>query len=124
MDSNAPCLYKDSKGNRCWDPVFKGKGYCKKHLKPYEYSNWGTDLPKNYRVKHTATLSRDKYICYLCGEGAANAVEHVIPRHLGGSDNMHNLKAVHDACQRQKTAAEANEAKRQRNTGMKRGSNR
>lgn len=130
MESNAPCLYTAENGARCYNDVVTGKGYCKGHLKPFEFNTYGEGLPKNWRTIHAAVLRRDKGVCYLCGSATplADGVEHVKPRALGGSDKMFNLRAVHDKvapyCHRAKTAADANEIKRQNNTAKRRGLNR
>ena len=59
-------------------------------------------------------LKRDRYVCYLCGNTGADAVDHIVNN---DDDSLENLKAVHQNvppyCHRQKTAKEANIAKRQ-----------
>jgi 5-methylcytosine-specific restriction protein A len=123
MKSNAPCLYKDKKsGVRCYNDVDGGSGYCKTHREPFKNNWWGADLPKDWPRRRESVIRRDKGLCYIClqegreGKGADGA-EHIIPRNEGGSDELFNLKAVHDKvapyCHRTKTAQDANRAKAQ-----------
>lgn len=126
MSSNAPCLHNNNKPNRCWKQVVKGTGYCKAHQpEAFKYHIWGGDsLPRNWRQLSETVIRRDKGICYICGGKGADTADHIIPRHLGGSDALHNLKAIHDSvaphCHREKTAQEANAAKKALNTFKRR----
>jgi 5-methylcytosine-specific restriction endonuclease McrA len=47
-----------------------------------------------------AVLERDGYVCRYCG-GPAKTADHVIPKALGGTDDMSNLVA---ACRRHNSA--------------------
>lgn len=37
-------------------------------------------------------------VCHLCGKPGADSVDHVIPRSLGGSDDLTNLRPAHFTC--------------------------
>jgi hypothetical protein len=54
-------------------------------------------------------LQRDLYRCRLClpRVTAAHAVDHIVPKHLGGTDEPSNLQAICKPCHDAKTAAEA-----------------
>lgn len=53
-----------------------------------------------------ALLARDGSACYLCGQRADELdpleIEHVRPRHAGGSDDLNNLRLAHRSCNRTK----------------------
>ena len=58
-------------------------------------------------------LERDKYVC-RCAEcvqsgvvKAANEVDHIVPKYLGGTDDPKNLQAINRDCHRRKTNSEA-----------------
>lgn len=36
--------------------------------------------------------------CHLCGKPGATTADHVVPRHNGGSDSIHNLRPAHSRC--------------------------
>lgn len=55
-------------------------------------------------------LARDRYRCRKCGARATH-IDHVVPRHLGGSDHPRNLAALCRACHQRKTSREANAAR-------------
>lgn len=44
--------------------------------------------------------------CDICGQGLATQVDHVRPRHLGGTDARANLRALCASCHRRKSALE------------------
>ena len=72
-------------------------------------------LPPNWQHTRRRILRRDHWICYVCGKGGANGVDHVVPAFQGGSDDDSNLRAIHEfPCHASKTASEANAAKPKR----------
>ena len=60
-------------------------------------------------------LDRDRRICQLCGGPEADTVDHVVPVSQGGTDDLSNLRAVHDRnwphCHRQLTSRQGVEAR-------------
>ena len=50
-----------------------------------------------WKTQRLLVLRRDSYICAYCGE-AANEVDHVHPRVLGGTDDLDNLVACCRRC--------------------------
>lgn len=42
-----------------------------------------------------ATILADSTICHICGHDGADAVDHVIPIDLGGTNHPSNLKPAH-----------------------------
>lgn len=109
MASNAPCLHKDSKGNKCWNSVFKN-GYCEKH-QPEPWYNPNYKKPKNWESLKRFVIARDRGVCYICGEGGSDSVDHIVPKSEGGSDLTENLAAVHEKipphCHKEKTKQES-----------------
>ena len=49
-------------------------------------------------------------VCGSCGNSGAVEVDHIIPRHLGGSSDPANLMAVCRECHGRKSSAEGNAA--------------
>jgi 5-methylcytosine-specific restriction endonuclease McrA len=47
------------------------------------------------RVEVLAVLGS---VCWLCGGEGADSLDHVIPRSLGGTDELGNLRPAHRAC--------------------------
>lgn len=66
-----------------------------KETKPVKGST--SKWPRSLRYSRIWVLTRDKHMCAYCGE-PANQVDHVIPRHLGGSDLPSNLVASCARC--------------------------
>jgi 5-methylcytosine-specific restriction enzyme A len=56
-------------------------------------------------------LRRDSYLCQPCLQAgrttAAEAVDHIIPKARGGTDDARNLRAICGPCHREKTARES-----------------
>lgn len=49
-------------------------------------------------------LERDGGVCHLCGQAGATTVDHLVPAHLGGTDDLSNLAAAHMGCNSRKGA--------------------
>lgn len=133
MTSSAPCLHgtKSYQKNtqRCYRDAVDGSGYCEQH-KPKPYTIQGgwvktAPLPKGWGRVRENILRKHKGICYICGQPGADEVDHIIPRHLGGSDLPHNLAPIHQKlpphCHRKKTQEEAQEAKKMLRSKRRRG---
>lgn len=43
-------------------------------------------------------MRRDNGVCHICGQGAADAIDHIVPVSWGGSDNPENLAPAHTSC--------------------------
>ena len=71
----------------------------KKEPKP-----WASKWPKPYKFYRRYVLERDHWTCVYCGN-PANQVDHVIPRHRGGTDLPSNLVASCASCNVQKGTA-------------------
>jgi 5-methylcytosine-specific restriction endonuclease McrA len=58
-------------------------------------------------------MTRDRGVCYLCGEPGADTVDHIVP---GDDHSLPNLAAVHDRvaphCHRAKSSREGTDARR------------
>lgn len=80
---------------------------CKTHYIPWKGSTRKKRLPRGWQQTREAILTRDKGICYLCGERGADAVDHIEP---GDDHSPSNLAAVHQDippyCHRSKSAWE------------------
>lgn len=69
-----------------------------------------TPLPRDWRWRRAHVLRRDGYRCQIVGPrcaGRAAEVDHVVPAHLGGTDDLTNLQAACGPCHASKTGAEA-----------------
>jgi len=74
--------YVDKRGNRIWQHRTNASGYISGTIR--------------YKV-----LKRAKYCCELCGVSArdkALEVDHIIPRSLGGEDDIENFQALCYSC--------------------------
>lgn len=58
-----------------------------------------------------AILVRDGETCQTCG-ARATQVDHVLPRHQGGTNDPSNLRALCARCHRSKSGREGREAQR------------
>lgn len=61
-----------------------------------------------------AAMKRDNYLCQPCWSlgkvKPATEVDHILPKHKGGTDVPANLQAICKACHSAKTASEAAQA--------------
>jgi 5-methylcytosine-specific restriction endonuclease McrA len=64
--------------------------------------NW-----RRWKQLRDAVLARDGWVCWICHGPGATTVDHVLPRHLGGSDAVWNLRAAHFTCNKNKGIAVA-----------------
>jgi len=56
--------------------------------------------------KYREAVMRDaRGICHICGEGAADAIDHIVPVAWGGSDDPRNLAPAHTSCNSRKRDA-------------------
>ena len=57
-------------------------------------------IPKINWEKGVARSVKSKYgnACHLCGKKGADTIDHVIPRSVGGSDRLTNLRPAHRSC--------------------------
>ena len=96
-----PCLESDC------DNYAVYRGRCEEHYIPWQGSTRKDRLPKDWRTRRNAVLTRDKGVCYVCGGRGSDAVDHVVP---GDDHSMSNLKAIHQDvepyCHRTKSAME------------------
>lgn len=112
----------------CRAPMCPGKtqaasGYCDAHT--HLAIGWssqarGTAEQRGYgwewRKKRAAVLKRDRYLCQ-CSDCKgrclpASEVDHIVPKHLGGTDDFSNLAAINEDCHKAKTQREAQAARR------------
>lgn len=57
-----------------------------------------------WRRTRLLVLERDGWVCHVCRVPGATTVDHLIPAHLGGSDDLSNLAAAHLGCNARKGA--------------------
>lgn len=65
-----------------------------------------------WRAIRGRVLARDKFTCQVCGSHNANHVDHITPKHQGGTDDMGNLRAMCEACHQTKSSSEGGRASR------------
>ena len=98
----------------------KDKGYCETHA--HMRYGWakvqarqGSSSQRGYgsawRKLRTAIMERDGYLCQVCLKAdrltPAHAVDHIINKASGGTDDPSNLQAICHACHRTKTQNES-----------------
>jgi len=63
-------------------------------------------------------MERDYYLCQPCQQKGyvtrANAVDHILPKANGGTDDMNNLQAICHECHEAKTIEESGGRRRPR----------
>jgi len=59
---------------------------------------------RKWRELRRYVLARDNGMCWRCGLGGSDTVDHIVPRAHGGSDAPANLAAAHGKCNRDKGA--------------------
>ena len=85
---------------------------CPEHRPSFATSTYRIRPKVSHRLRRMV-LRRDGYLCQRCGAPATD-VDHVVPRHRGGSDRMDNLVSLCGPCHRAKTGREAQEARSDR----------
>jgi 5-methylcytosine-specific restriction endonuclease McrA len=87
----------------CGRPHRNKGGRCDLHRIPPRSGTYSRNAAK---VRATATL------CHLCGlpftDADSPVADHVIPRGIGGSDHLDNLKPAHRSCNGKKGATLGN----------------
>lgn len=66
---------------------------------------------KDIRAK-VSQLHAKENRCYLCRAAGGNSLDHIIPLHLGGADEIWNVALVHDECNSKKNGANLEETKK------------
>jgi 5-methylcytosine-specific restriction enzyme A len=81
---------------RPYCPEYAGvDGWCRAHWRPpFAY---GEPMSPDWPVIRHGILERDHWRCQLC-HAAANHVDHIIPRSVGGTDDPSNLRALCAPC--------------------------
>jgi len=93
----------------------KNVAYTKRSRDQKDKKPWKSELPPFHEVmlglfpnsiktkrhlwfkRRLIILKIHDYACYYCGD-PANTVDHIKPRHLGGTDHLHNLVAACNDC--------------------------
>ena len=105
-----PCTHPGGCPRLC-----KGTSRCPQH-KHKSRSNWPTTSAQvrgyghDWRKVRAAVMARSGGECQRCGSPASH-VDHVIPKHKGGTDELFNLQALCSGCHTAKTAAESARAR-------------
>lgn len=95
------------------------KGYCSKHA--HHRHSWHsrqagkTTTERGYgqawRKLRQQVMARDGYLCQVCKRQGrlteAQAVDHIINKASGGTDELTNLQAICHACHKAKTQKES-----------------
>ena len=55
-----------------------------------------------FKAQRLRVLSRDVNTCYYCGIDNATHVDHVVPKAMGGGDELDNLVAACASCNQRK----------------------
>jgi 5-methylcytosine-specific restriction endonuclease McrA len=84
-----PCL-------TCGCPT-RGHSYCPRHYPP-KATRQARGLGAGWPTLSAQVLARDEYVCWICGLGNANTVDHVVRRRDGGTNDPDNLRAAHRSC--------------------------
>lgn len=80
-----------------------------------QWANPSRGAPTHIRNR---VLARDGHACQRCGDDGAE-VDHIVPKFLGGTDDMDNLQTLCASCHWSKTKQESKIGqKRTSHTGM------
>lgn len=116
---STPCRFKGCSG--LVNSRLK-RGYCDKHAHLRTQSNWSSHQQKQgnttkrgyghaWRQRRADVLARDHFLCQVCLKNGyvtpATAVDHIINKASGGTDDMDNLQSICHACHKSKTQAES-----------------
>jgi 5-methylcytosine-specific restriction endonuclease McrA len=88
---------------------------------------WGSDRPSmgpRWAGIRQKVLRNSGGLCAICGGDGASEVDHIVPRHLGGSSEPANLQAVCRRCHGRKSASESHAVQARRRKLRKRPSER
>jgi 5-methylcytosine-specific restriction enzyme A len=96
MPSKPPSVGSRTSRQRPWDHGGKGR------------------IERGYDHRWTklrlVVLARDQHLCQPCHRAgrvtASEAVDHIIPKAKGGTDDLENLEAICESCHRDKTTAD------------------
>ena len=55
-----------------------------------------------FKAQRIRVLNRDAHTCYYCGIDNATHVDHVVPKAMGGGDELDNLVAACASCNQRK----------------------
>jgi len=55
-----------------------------------------------FKAQRLRVLRRDTNTCYYCGDNNATHVDHVVPKAMGGGDELDNLVAACATCNQRK----------------------
>lgn len=107
----------------CRSPMCPGKtqdsnGFCEKHAHlasgwnaPGRQSAAARGYGGEWRRLRARVLVRDRHLCQcencLGKRLSASEVDHIVPKHLGGTDDFANLCAINSDCHKEKTQRES-----------------
>lgn len=60
---------------------------------------------RRHQQHREAVMRRDHGVCHICGQPAADAIDHIVPVAWGGSDDPTNLAPAHTSCNSRKRDA-------------------
>lgn len=68
-------------------------------------------LPRDWaRIRRKVLRASD--VCCVCDLPGADQVDHRVPRYLGGSDELTNLRPIHKACHARKSSSEGHDRRK------------
>jgi len=105
---------------RCHAFAVKG-GRCKEHEVKHGWTHTESRHQRGYGkewVKLRAiVLKRDAFLCQTCLRAGrpqqGKEVDHIIPKSMGGGDDIANLETICNTCHKSKTVRERTECKTQ-----------
>ena len=91
-------------------PISKGR--CQEHLFERYAKPWDRKTPYGGTVTPSlkTRVLNEESLCRTCKRNQATEVDHIIPRHLGGTDERENLQGLCCSCHSSKTSAEGHAA--------------
>lgn len=90
------------------------RGYCPDHQPAHSWQHTETAHQRGYGRRWRALrkrVLRNEPICRTCQAAPATEVDHIVPKHLGGTNQPDNLAPLCRSCHRAKSLQEAHAAR-------------
>lgn len=89
------------------------RGHCPDHQPGWHHEESAHERGYGQRWRAVRRrILRNEPVCRTCQQAPATDVDHIVPKHLGGTDDPTNLQPLCHSCHRQKSLSEAANARR------------
>lgn len=95
--------------------ITDGRGNCPEHQPDHSWQHTQTAHQRGYGQRWRTLrrrILRTEPICRTCQAAPATEIDHIVPKHLGGTDDLSQLQPLCHSCHQRKTLSEAANARR------------